>query len=643
MAIQFQCPYCSATIRVPDSASGKAGQCPKCQARLKIPEVAPPPPGSEIPPTPSLPQTGPLLGDKSTVFLLPPVEVSPPVPGGLIIGPPPEPIAPPPPAAINPQQAREEYEQGQTWLTKPYVPGAGWPAADRAVQHFRQAAAFDPRNSDYATRAGIACATSIERFLESWGKGPLISIAACHLNSPLGKQIDKTEQLFRPSGLSPDNLQLLQQRANEGLEWYAKALAIDATDSIARCYRAELLRNLGAFGAALDDAKGVLGSSLVPTKTRDAAQQVADFILGEDSPLRKYLTRSEAQNLPAPDWLRLSKSRAAAASALATQDEIPLFTPRGSLDPTQAEVPLFAGPVGGASAASSVATRLKKQRKSGGWGGVVIPVVLGLVLVAVGLGYLYFNRVTLTGPLTATDLGGATLRKLIPRHEFGLPDERIEALLAFYREEPENIRTQLRALLLRGTPEGLEVSVRPGEKGRLVRVDLKTHAGLTQAIRDHAAELQSPLQPLREETLKKFASDFEKAQSAGMKLGNMQDYLNTLGGDLLVGSLGYRVVGVTADQEFPCIFEDDAGVYFLIPSGVTAFDVIERKFEGQEPLFGEEMRFNVTVAPPAAPAPAVPAPVPTAPEPAATEPTAEPGADGQADATLPENFFGTEK
>ena len=388
MAIQFQCPYCSATIRVPDTASGKSGQCPKCQARLKIPEVTPPlaaPPPLPDPPTPALPpKKGPLLGDQSTVFVLPPIESDPVRMSGPIIGPPPE-IAPPPPApAANPQQAREEYEQGQSWLKKPHVPGAGWPAADRAVQHFRSALELDPRNSDYATRAGVACAVSIERFLESWGQGPLISIAACHLQAPLGKQIDKAEQLFRPTGLSNENLQLMQQRANEGLECFGRALTIDPADTVTLCHRAELLRNLGAFPAALDDAKGVLASPLVPSKTRDAAQQVADFILGEDSPLRTYLTRSEAQQLPPPNWLRLPKSRAASVAAQATQDEFPLFAPRGSLDPTQAEVPLLIGPAIGAGAAPSIAKRLK-TRKSGGMAGIIIPLLMGLVLVACGL------------------------------------------------------------------------------------------------------------------------------------------------------------------------------------------------------------------------------------------------------------------
>ncbi|MCA9009532.1 MAG: hypothetical protein KDB01_07290 [Planctomycetaceae bacterium] len=53
MAIEFNCPYCTATIRVPDAYSGKQGRCPKCDNRLLIPTVSIPDPagggGSSLP------------------------------------------------------------------------------------------------------------------------------------------------------------------------------------------------------------------------------------------------------------------------------------------------------------------------------------------------------------------------------------------------------------------------------------------------------------------------------------------------------------------------------------------------------------------------------------------------------------------
>jgi hypothetical protein len=38
MAIQFNCPYCTSPIRVPDSSGGKRGKCPQCQSKLRVPK-----------------------------------------------------------------------------------------------------------------------------------------------------------------------------------------------------------------------------------------------------------------------------------------------------------------------------------------------------------------------------------------------------------------------------------------------------------------------------------------------------------------------------------------------------------------------------------------------------------------------------
>ncbi|HCK52778.1 MAG TPA: hypothetical protein DIC23_06140, partial [Planctomycetaceae bacterium] len=37
MAIEFNCPYCTAVIRVGDTAVGKKGTCPKCDTAVVVP------------------------------------------------------------------------------------------------------------------------------------------------------------------------------------------------------------------------------------------------------------------------------------------------------------------------------------------------------------------------------------------------------------------------------------------------------------------------------------------------------------------------------------------------------------------------------------------------------------------------------
>ena len=55
MAIEFNCPYCTAPIRVPDTYSGKKGSCPKCATKLLVPDVGP----QAAPPQAAPPQVAP--------------------------------------------------------------------------------------------------------------------------------------------------------------------------------------------------------------------------------------------------------------------------------------------------------------------------------------------------------------------------------------------------------------------------------------------------------------------------------------------------------------------------------------------------------------------------------------------------------
>ena len=65
MAIEFNCPYCAAVIRVPDTAGGGKGKCPKCATRLTVPKVS----ASKKVAPPSVGKLG--------TFAAPPVEESP--------------------------------------------------------------------------------------------------------------------------------------------------------------------------------------------------------------------------------------------------------------------------------------------------------------------------------------------------------------------------------------------------------------------------------------------------------------------------------------------------------------------------------------------------------------------------------------
>ncbi|MDA1013657.1 MAG: hypothetical protein O3A00_04285 [Planctomycetota bacterium] len=86
--IEFNCPYCTATVRVPPSAAGKRGTCPKCETKIIVPHVEPP--------RPAEPTTRPVQSPTEQT-------VEPIAPGGPPPLPPQIPDAAPPPLFPGPR------------------------------------------------------------------------------------------------------------------------------------------------------------------------------------------------------------------------------------------------------------------------------------------------------------------------------------------------------------------------------------------------------------------------------------------------------------------------------------------------------------------------------------------------------------
>lgn len=81
MAIEFDCPYCTATIRVPDAYGGKEGRCPRCDTRLLVPTVLRPgqstAPGSDSPTAPPTAAAAPGTEEGFVIRPVPPTSAIP--------------------------------------------------------------------------------------------------------------------------------------------------------------------------------------------------------------------------------------------------------------------------------------------------------------------------------------------------------------------------------------------------------------------------------------------------------------------------------------------------------------------------------------------------------------------------------------
>ena len=82
MAIEFNCPYCTSTIRVKDAAAGKRGRCPRCSEQLLVPTVQSFEPTSAPPPAANPTTTQPTAA--AAVPAAPVMEPTAPVPAPAV-------------------------------------------------------------------------------------------------------------------------------------------------------------------------------------------------------------------------------------------------------------------------------------------------------------------------------------------------------------------------------------------------------------------------------------------------------------------------------------------------------------------------------------------------------------------------------
>lgn len=85
MAIQFDCPFCTSTLKVPDATAGKQGDCPRCGTKLVIPNPfaagsATPPAeaatAAPVPPQVDAPTPPPASSDSAQDSEMPPGDVA---------------------------------------------------------------------------------------------------------------------------------------------------------------------------------------------------------------------------------------------------------------------------------------------------------------------------------------------------------------------------------------------------------------------------------------------------------------------------------------------------------------------------------------------------------------------------------------
>jgi len=233
--------------------------------------------------------------------------------------------------------------------------------------------------------------------------------------------------------------------------------------------------------------------------------------------------------------------------------------------------------------AQSIARQVRRRarKKSNLW----FPLLCGLALAG-GLGWMYLNL----GPdidgkrIGYSQTGTMMQPKTVPPAMINVPPEIRSAVLAYFESDPETMRSQFVETRFSATPEGLQIQVLTGSDSRFVRFPID--ADLRAWYNDHFDELEQARGKGLSDSLKAFFTDWDVAIRNNSGVEDPLKYRNSVGLTSCIGGLGYHVEVQAGKSLYPCVYEDDGNLYFLLPMKRDDFKIIGRRLtEKSLPIF----------------------------------------------------------
>jgi hypothetical protein len=235
----------------------------------------------------------------------------------------------------------------------------------------------------------------------------------------------------------------------------------------------------------------------------------------------------------------------------------------------------------------SVLSKKVRRRRSSAW----IWIVVALLLLGGGgvAGFTLWRQqqANLTGKLTGQLVETAGLPvKVIPKSEIEMPTDDADQIFQELERTPIPLMSSrgLATVHFQANEQGLVISVAPGSATSLYRVPIHGDAKLETWLREHEAELE---QIRREDVaiaanqLFRLLKKFFAKQASGAELGPFRDSVGLAGS---VSGLGHVVQAVHQRDVYPCVYQDDEALYFLLPAGVKRFQ-IQGKARAKSPIF----------------------------------------------------------
>lgn len=196
--------------------------------------------------------------------------------------------------------------------------------------------------------------------------------------------------------------------------------------------------------------------------------------------------------------------------------------------------------------------------------------------------YAWTSQPRLEGALTAQTVHDLEVKPaLIPGALSGLDKSDLGEVLRHLKAEPASWASTISKITLKGTDDGVEVSIRNGPSAHFVSVLPTQSPALVEYIKQHSDELEKP----RLDSIQKHApalfSAWKRQIDKHEQIVDQKTHRDLVALPALVSGLGYHLEAIVNDNIYPCVYEDDAGtLYFLLPNATKSFKIHGRKVAG---------------------------------------------------------------
>lgn len=273
--------------------------------------------------------------------------------------------------------------------------------------------------------------------------------------------------------------------------------------------------------------------------------------------------------------------------------ESPFVDPRFSQPLSQPGLlpdPTRSSPLPASAVARKVQRRARRRR------GLWIPVLFIGIFVAViaALTGPSIDWASFTGDLSG-ELTGSSLDDLdreptrLSCKGAALPSRQVQGILEHFVKEPVVLSGSLMNAQVRGSEDGLLLSVRSGRETGWYRVDPNSNPRFAKYLIEQFEALETRRAADVKQALDDFLAVAVRVQGRQAPTDDYSPFRDRLLVPGMVRGLGYHVAALVGRELYPCVVESKEGqLYFLLPRNTQQFTIVGKKLpNGSTPFPGK--------------------------------------------------------